>query len=206
VNLRLHTPLAAAVAIVTGFLLLAALLLPGLEEAGTRLLNWAVLLAAVALLLGLANLFMVHLDRLRSRQQPTYSLILLVAMLVTFGLTIWEGSTAQLPAWIFTSIQVPVEESLMAILAISLTLAAARFLQNRTDLMGTVFIVTLFIVLVGSAPLFGLEIPIFTRTLGPYVTGFLAIGALRGLLIGVGLGALLTGLRILIASDRPYGG
>jgi len=91
-------------------------------------------------------------------------------------------------------------------LAISLTLAAVRLLQNRKDLMSIVFAVTLFILLLGSGPLFGIELPFFTSGLGPYVNGILSTGAMRGLLIGVALGTMLTGLRILIAADRPYGG
>ncbi len=32
-----------------------------------------------------------------------------------------------------------------------------------------------------------------------------AAGAARGLLLGVALGATVTGLRVLLGSDRPYG-
>jgi uncharacterized membrane protein len=205
-NLRVRTPIAAAVAIVAGVFILASLFIPGLEELRNRFLNWAVLLAALAMLLGLANLFIVHFDRVRNKQKPVYSILLIVAMLLTFGITLWEGSQGQLASWIFDNIQFPVEASLMAVLAISLTMAAARLMQHRSDLMSIVFVTTLFILLVGSGPLFGIEIPFFTGTLGPYVSQFLSTGAMRGLLIGVALGTLLTGLRILIGTDRPYGG
>lgn len=204
-NLLSRTTIATAVAIAVGLLVLVSLIFPGLEDLRVRILNWAVLLAAVALLLGLANLFSVHFSRVRNRENLIYSGILLLGMLATFGITLWEGSNGQLASWIFNNIQVPVEASLMAILAISLTLAAARLVQYRSDLMSIVFAVCLFIFLLGSGPLFGLELPIFTRTLGPYLRDFLSTSAMRGLLIGVGLGTVLTGLRILIGADRPYG-
>ncbi|MCW5875518.1 MAG: hypothetical protein KIS85_01430 [Anaerolineales bacterium] len=205
-NWRVHTPVAAAVAIVSGGLVLASLLIPGLDEARNRVLNWAILLAALGLLLGLANLFRVHWEKLRNRQNPAYSGVLIAAMLVTFAVTLWEGSRAELPSWIFNNIQVPIETSLMAVLAASLTLAAARMFQKRSDRISLTFGIALFIILLGSGPLFGMEIPFFTRTLTPIVSGFLAAGALRGLLIGVALGTLLTGLRVLVGADRPYGG
>ncbi|MEX1246988.1 MAG: hypothetical protein WEA61_00780 [Anaerolineales bacterium] len=205
-NLRVRTPLAAAVAIAAGLLILLSLFVTDFDEIRGRVLNWTILLAAIALLLGLVNLFTVHFDRLRSKQKPFYSAVLLVAMLATFGITIWDGSQGLIPAWIFTNIQIPVETSLMAMLAITLTLAAARLLQHRNDLMSTIFAATLFILLLGSGPLFGIELPLFTNTIGPYITKILSTGAMRGLLIGVGLGTLLTGLRILIGADRPYGG
>jgi hypothetical protein len=40
----------------------------------------------------------------------------------------------------------------------------------------------------------------------PWVTQVLALGGARGILIGVALGALTTGLRVLFGVDRPYGG
>jgi hypothetical protein len=127
-------------------------------------------------------------------------------MLVTFGITLWEGSQGVTASWIFNNIQLPIETSLMAVLAISLTLAAARILQQRNDLMSIIFLITLFVLLLASGPLFGIELPIFTRTIGPYINNYLSVGALRGLLIGVSLGTLATGLRILLGADRPYGG
>ena len=205
-KLPLRAPVAAAIAIAIGLLVLLSLLIPGLEDLGTRILNWTILLAALALVLGFVNLFSVHFDKVRNREKPVYSLVLLIGMLVTFAFTLWEGSQAELPVWIFTYIQLPVETSLMAVLAVSLTLAAARMVQYRSDRMSIIFIVTVFVLLVSSGPLFGVEIPAFTQTLGPYLTNFLSVGAMRGLLIGVALGTVATGLRVLIGADRPYGG
>jgi hypothetical protein len=181
------------------------LFVPDLADLRNRILNWVVLLAAMALLLGLANLFQVHWQRIRN-EKAIYSFVLLAAMAATFAITLLQSSTGGLANWIFNYLLVPVETSLMAVLAISLTLAAARVMQQRTDLMNIVFIATLLILLVSAGPLFGVELPYFTRILGPYVNNVLATGAMRGLLIGVALGTITTGLRILIGADRPYGG
>ncbi len=204
-NFRTRTPVATAVAISFGFIVLATLLIPGFEDWRNRILNWVILLAGVALLLGLANLFQVHWRKLRHKENPVYSLILLAGLITTFVITLWEGSQGDISSWIFNDIQLPIETSLMAVLAISLTLAAARIFQQRKDLMSIIFLVALFVFLLSSGPLFGIEIPFFTKTLGPYVTNLFSVGALRGLLIGVSLGTLATGLRILIGADRPYG-
>jgi hypothetical protein len=205
-NLRTRTPFAVAIAIGFGLLVLATLLIPGMEDLRNRILNWAILLSGVALLVGFANLFQVHFYKLRNRDKPVYSFILLIGMAVTFIITLWEGSQGTAASWILNNIQLPVETSLMAVLAISLTIGAARLFQQRKDLMSIVFLVILFVLLLSSGPLFGIEIPIFTGTIGPVVSKYLSVGALRGLLIGVSLGTLTTGLRILIGADRPYGG
>lgn len=201
-----RAPLSTAIAIGFGLLILLGLFIADLTDLRNRILNWAVLLAALALLLGLANLFQVHFKKIRDKETPLYSLVLIVAMGATFAVTLALGSQAAIPNWIFNFIQVPIETSLMAVLAVSLTLAAARLLRDKSDLMNVVFLITLGILLVGAGPLFGLEIPYFTRTLAPYVNNFLSVGAMRGLLIGVALGTVTTGLRILIGADRPYGG
>jgi hypothetical protein len=200
-----RAPFSTAIAIGFGFLVLLGLFVPDLADLRNRILNWVVLLAAMALLLGLANLFQVHWQRIRN-EKAIYSFVLLAAMAATFAITLLQSSTGGLANWIFNYLLVPVETSLMAVLAISLTLAAARVMQQRTDLMNIVFIATLLILLVSAGPLFGVELPYFTRILGPYVNNVLATGAMRGLLIGVALGTITTGLRILIGADRPYGG
>lgn len=203
---KMRAPISTAVAIAFGLIILLSLIFPALEGIRERLLGWAILLAAVALLIGLVNLFRIHFDNARQNQGSFYSFVLLLGMLVTFIVTLFQGRQGNLADWIFNHIQFPVEASLMALLAITLTLAAARLLQQRSELSSIIFVVVLFIILLGSAPLFGLELPIFTRTLTPYITRVLSIGATRGLLIGVALGTLATAIRILIGADRPFGG
>jgi hypothetical protein len=206
VRTNFRAPLSTAVAISFGLLVLVGLFVPALFDLRNQILNWAILLAALALLVGLVNLFQVHWHRVRTRQNTLYSAVLIVAMLVTFAITLLQGSNGTFATWIFNNIQVPMETSLMALVAVSLTLAAARLMQQREDLMSIVFLVTLFVLLLGAGPLFGLELPYFTRVLAPYVTNTISLAALRGLLIGVALGTITTGLRILIGADRPYGG
>lgn len=203
--MNLRAPLSTAVAIGFGLLVLLGIFIPDLADLRNRILTWAMLLAAMALLLGLLNLFQVHYQRIRAKEKSVYSLVLIVAMVVTFALTLLQGSDSESAEWVFNYIVVPIETSLMAVLAISLTLAAARTFQHRTDLMNLVFIGTLLVLLLGAGPLFGMELPYFTRVLSPYINNVLALGAMRGLLMGVALGTITTGVRVLIGADRPYG-
>lgn len=203
--MSLRAPFSTAVAIGFGLLVLLGIFIPDLADLRNRILNWAMLLAAMALLLGLLNLFQVHYQRIRANEKSVYSLILILAMVVTFIVTLLQGSDSAAAEWIFNYLVVPIETSLMAVLAISLTLAAARTFQHRTDLMNLVFIGTLLVLLLGAGPLFGMELPYFTRVLSPYINNVLALGAMRGLLMGVALGTITTGVRILIGADRPYG-
>ena len=102
------------------------------------------------------------------------------------------------------AIIVPVEASLMAVLAVTLIYASIRLLRRRVDVLSVVFLVVavLFLILVMPTPLG--PIP-GDRALLDFL-GMFSRGGARGLLIGIALGTLLTGLRVLMGVDRPYGG
>ena len=94
----------------------------------------------------------------------------------------------------------------MAVLAIILVYAVARLLSRRPKWNTILFVVTVLLVLLGSVPLFLLgEIAPLTA-MRSWLTQVPAIAGARGILLGVALGTVATGLRILIGSDRPYGG
>jgi hypothetical protein len=73
--------------------------------------------------------------------------------------------------------------------------------------MSVVFLGTAALMLLASVslPFIG-EIPVLSDWVRPWLMYGPAVGGARGLLLGVALGALTTGLRVLFAFDRPYGG
>jgi len=69
-----------------------------------------------------------------------------------------------------------------------------------------IFILTAFLILLGTAPLYGFgDIPLLNG-LRRWIAQVPAMAGARGILIGVALGTIATGLRVLIGADRPYGG
>jgi hypothetical protein len=106
---------------------------------------------------------------------------------------------------VMNGIIIPTEAALMGILTISLLYAAIRLLRRRADVMSIFFLLTAALILFGSATLpFG-DIPII-GTFARWVNQVWVLGGTRGILVGVALGALTTGLRVLFGADRPYGG
>jgi len=180
--------------------------LPVLNVLRTVFLRWAVILAAVAILVGLFNLAAVHWRKMGSRQPGRfYSAVLLISMVVTLVIGLAFGPTSTWSLWIFNYIQVPVESSLMAVLAVVLAYASARLLNRRINLFSIVFLGTALLILIGTATIPGLVVPGLTG-LRAWITQVPAAGGARGILLGVALGTIATGLRVLIGSDRPYGG
>jgi len=202
--------LAAIVAIGTGLIVLLGYFFafPLLLQARELLLGWAMILAAVAVIVGVSNLISVHFNRVTKRLKGSaYSMVLLFALLGSLALGLALGPQSVPMQAMFNGIQLPVEASLMAVLAVTLLYAAIRLLRWRSDLMAIVFIITALLIFLGTAPLpFVGYLPIVSDLLRPFIAQVPAAAGARGILLGVALGTLLTGLRILFAADRPYGG
>ncbi len=184
-------------------------LIVSIFELRLLIMGWAVLLAAVALGIGLFNLFLVHWTKV-SGQAPgwKYSAILIVAFVLTLILGLILGPDSRVVLFLFNSIQLPVETSLMALLAITLTLAGFRLVAQRRDLISLVFVGTALLVLIGSGPgILSTEGLFFSFFAGlrNWLVQVVAAGGARGILLGVALGSIVTGLRVLLAVDRPYG-
>lgn len=197
----------AVIAIAAGVLILGGYFFPALSDVQTLLLNWAIILAGAAALVGIFNLVSVHADKIcRQEKGSTYSALLLIALVTTFLFAMLLRPEHETMKIVLSGIIIPVEASLMGLLTISLLYAAVRLLRRRADLMGIIFLITAALLILGSATLpFG-NMPVLGTFIRPWITQVLALGGARGILIGVALGALTTGLRVLFGADRPYGG
>ena len=216
--MKLKGIFSTVIAIAFGFLVLVGYLF-GVNAGGTPsllgrlesfILNVAVILAGFAVLVGIINLLIVHTGKVRRKQKGAiYSTILVITLLITFLLGLLAHYNIpvirSLYYGAFLSIQMPIETSLMALLVVTLTYASIRLLRRQLNLLSIIFLVTAFLVLVGTAPWpFLGDVPIFSN-LRAWIAQIPAGAGARGILLGVGLGTLTTGLRILFGSDRPYG-
>ena len=206
----MRTPLLivnTVIAISAGVLVLIGYFIPGLEFLGEVLLQWAVILAGFALMVGMANLLSVHINRLRQRQKTSiYSLVLVLAFVITLLVVGFGTPTGGATMWIFQYIQLPIETSLMAILVVTLAYSSMRLLRRRSGVLPVIFIVTALLVMLGMVPIYAYgNAPILT-SLRTWIAQVPAMAGARGILIGVALGTVATGLRVLIGVDRPYGG
>ncbi len=198
-----------SIAIAVGLLVLIGYFIPleSLQTMRGTLVQWAVILAAFALLAGVVNLLVVHWSKIhRGERGSLYSVVLIVSLVLTGVIVSIIGPTSTWSMWIFNNIQAPVESSLMALLAFVLLFAGIRLLRRRLDLFSVVFLITAILVVLGTAPIFFAgQVPVLTqvRTL---IAQIPATAGARGILLGVSLGILVTGLRILVGSDRPYSG
>ncbi len=210
--MKLKGVLSTAIAIASGMLVLAGYFFAQqadgqdslLTAIRLRLLNWAIILAGFAVFIGLINLFQVHFKKIQQKQKGSvYSLLLIISLAATFMFGLVNPDQAQI---VFTTVQLPTVKSLMALLAVTLTYASIRLLRRRLNLLSVIFLVTALLMLLGTAPLpFLGDIPGLSDWVRPFIAQVMAAAGARGILLGVALGTLTTGLRILFGGDRPYG-
>jgi hypothetical protein len=180
-----------------------------MDQVQLSLMEVTALLASGALLLGLVNLVSVHVKKVGDQDADwLYSAVLVLTLLFTLVIGVGLGPDSAILLAIFSSVQLPVEASLMALLSVTMIIAGFRLLQRRRDWSSLIFVATVLVVLVVSAPwpagdqgLLG-ELRAWLRA---EIVQVLAVGGARGILIGVALGAIVTGLRVLLAAERPYG-
>jgi len=204
----MKVPISTAVAMAIGLLVLAGALIPAPLLIAVRqvFLEWAVVLAAVALLIGIANLFSVHWRKItQSKPGSLYSAVLIVALVATLAIVGWFGPTHAYSLWLFNYIQIPVEGSLMALLSVILLYGGVRLLRRRFNVFSAVLLVSAIAVLFASAPWLSFEIPGLSD-LRNWIAQVPAAAGARGILLGIALGSLTTGLRILMGGDRPHEG
>lgn len=212
-KINLKSPVSTAVAIGVGIIVLAGYFIPSFTNIRFILLRTGLVLSAVALLVGIINLLTVHIKKLGADSENSgYSLILVIALLATLIIGIIDmvqtylvgKPNFQMTSWIFTHIQLPIETSLLAVTAVSLTYAAASILRKRMDLFSIVFFFVVLLVLLGSFSIPPATLP-FLHVIRDWILRVPALGGARGLLLGIALGTITTGIRILMGTDRPYG-
>jgi hypothetical protein len=209
----LITIVSTAIAIASGVLVLAGYFFAQkadgqatlLAEIRLTLLSWAIILAGFAIFIGILSLFQVHFKKIQKKEKGSvYSLLLIISLVATFLFGLVKPGQVEI---VFTTFQLPVEASLMALLTVTLTYASIRLLGRRSNLLSVIFLVTALVIMLGTAPLpFLGDVPGLSNWLRPFIAQVMAGAGARGILLGMALGTLTTGLRILFGADRPYGG
>ena len=199
--------LAIFVLILVGISVLGGYFFPAaLSPLLNLLIDWGILLLGTAGLVGVYYLIKQHVGSI-ARHEKRF--ILSIVMLAAFSVTLILGliSSIQDPLFIdlMINVQTPVETSLLAILAVVLMTASFRLISTRGwTPMSISFLVSAVISL-------ALNIGVVNSALGNeasavihYLRRLPLVGA-RGILLGMALGGLIVGLRVLLTIDKPYG-
>ena len=173
-----------------------------ITAAGTYLVRLTIIIGAFALLLGVVNVVTVHWTQIRSKNPASvYSIVLLVSLLLSlvFGL---GGPATGGTQFIFNFILQPLEATFFALLALFIASAAFRAFRVRS-FESILFVAFAGVVLLGQVPIsiyLWPELPVIKD----WILNVPTLAGVRGILLGVALGTIATGLRIISGMDRPY--
>ncbi|MDE2854194.1 MAG: hypothetical protein OXN88_08500 [Chloroflexota bacterium] len=206
--------ISAFVAFAVGLLTLLSLLLgdnpalfggqPGSEVLAERLalpgdvlLRLVVIVVAVSIVIGIANLLYVHVGRVA--RGKFYSAVLLAS----FAFTIYWYVTNRGDSSLLEAAQVPIESALASLLFFSLVYGGARVMRKRADIWGLLFVAVIIIVLLGSLPLAELA-PV--KAWSDWLMAVPVSAGARAILLGIALGTVVAGVRAMLGQDRSYRG
>ncbi len=153
--------------------------------------------SAVTIVIGISNLLYVHMGRVL--RGAFFSIV----MIASFALTIWWYWSKQGDTSLLAAVQVPIESALAALLFLSMVQGGARVLAKRADIWGLLFVTVLVVVLLGSLPIESLA-PV--RAWSDWLMEIPVSAGARAILLGIALGTVVTGVRVLLGQDRSYRG
>ncbi|TRO54130.1 hypothetical protein E2P71_04975 [Candidatus Bathyarchaeota archaeon] len=178
-----------------------------LRALATDLNNWAVVIGAFALGLGAYSLIVRH-SRIIYQKKNTwpYSVVLLVTMIIFIGVGLITGSVSSSEYnYIYSLIVQPLSSTLYGMNAFFIASASYRAFRAKNIESSLLLVAAIFLMLL-NAPIGGVISPILPQ-IGKMIWDLSGATGMRAILIGIGIGTLAIGLRIITGQEKtPLGG
>jgi hypothetical protein len=175
-------------------------LLPPLRAITIQLYQWSIVLAAFALLLGVANVLLLHFRRLyggRPGWGDSLALITVLLAVLVAGLFHPLGATSPVVEWFFDSLVAPGQATLFALSAFFMVAAAYRYLRLGS-LGGAWMLLGVLLTVVVQMPIGADWLPAPVQQTVDWLLTQPVMATLRGALLGGSLALLITGVRFLV--------
>jgi len=169
--------------------------------------NWGIVLQGFALGLGAVNLFKVHGKRVTERREGTdwyFSawLLIMLVLWIVIGLVTGQYEQGATYSWLYNAIYLPISSTMYSSLAFYMAYGAYKVLRARNFDAALLFI-TAVLVIFGNTPMFPAMYPGFFY-MREWIFGPIVSGAYRGVRIGIGIGAVVLGIKTLIGMETGY--
>lgn len=209
-RLRLGAAFASALTITFGGIVVLGLLITdefglsagfvsGTRDATDILLQLVTITVGLLVLLGVVNLLLVHLRRLFGRKKGAlYSAVLVASFAAVVGTYIADKNDSLI---LLETVLVSVESALAGLLFFTLVYGAARMMRRDVTWTGILFVTALLVVLVGALPFPGVRV---VRDIREWLLEIPVSAGARGILLGIALATLVTGIRVLVGIDKSY--
>lgn len=187
---------------------------PWVTTISERLQSWTVIVAAAAILLGVANVVRINVKKLARRElDHAYSIPLLAGLFVMMLLgclpaSVWTGLGASTGGiepgspfdWMYNWTYVPMQGTMFGLLAFYIASAAFRAFRIRSVEAGLLAIAAV-LVMIGRVPL-GAAISDWLPQVQSWIMDYPNNAGKRAILIGAALGAIATSLKIILGIEK----
>lgn len=177
---------------------------------GAHLREWTIVVAAAAVVLGVLNVGRIHLGKIRRREKDSaYSIFLILGLVIMAGFGVG-------PAWLapkvfsieegkpfdflYLNAYVPMQGTMFSLLAFYIASAAFRAFRIRS-IDAALLAVAAVLVMIGRVPV-GNAIWDKLPEIQSFIMDYPNLAAKRAILIGAALGAISTGMKIILGIER----
>jgi hypothetical protein len=175
----------------------------GLSNIVKMIGNWAIVISAIAMGLGMLNLLVVNARNIMQRKgNYFYSIWTVIVMLLTFFLAAYGGMDYPPYKWIFDNIYQPTGQAFFG-LSFLYTCAAAYIAFRVRTLETSMLLIAGIIGMIGRTPIILTLWEGFTP-ISDWITNVPGGGTFTAFKISIGLGTILIGIRTIIGIERSY--
>lgn len=167
---------------------------------------WLQIIGFFAIVLGILSLIMLHWDKIKHRKANwPYSIVTLVSLagMSSVGLIGSEESPAF--NWLYNYILSPVQATMFSLLAFFIASAAYRAFRARTTI-ATILLLAAVVVMLGRVPVGSMISGGAFPWMADILLNYPNVAAKRAIIMGIGLGAAATGLKVMLGIERTYMG
>jgi len=176
---------------------------PAARSVNQAVLEYWQIIFAFTLLVGVVGVFRNNIIQIRRGQDRAYRLITLIGLVTMPILALVYGIKADTPfMWVFENMQAPMQSTVFALLAFFVASASFRGFRARS-VPAAILLLSALIILLSRSAIGTFIFPQMTEV-ADWIRNYPSMSARRAILIGIGLGALTTSLRVILGIERTW--
>lgn len=175
-----------------------------ISEVATSIQQWGIILAAFAMGLGSVNIIIRNVRRIRRRDGTDwlYAIWLLGIFFLFSIVGIGFGSDSPQYRYIFNTILQPLSGTMYPATLFFLASAIYRTFRARSS-EALIFVIVGAIILLANAPIMAVILP-FIVPIKAWIMDIEVTAAFRAILLGIGLGTIVLGFRVLFGLETTH--
>jgi hypothetical protein len=177
---------------------------PYVDRITEVLTNGGMVIGAFTYILGVMNIMQVNSNHIKHKNDVPYKWTLLTGFVFMLVLGFSWGIQVETPfQWMYDTFYVPLQATMFSLLAFYIASAAFRAFRARS-VEATLLLVAALLVMLGRVPVGEEWIWSKLPDISNWIMDFPNMAGKRAILIGAALGAISTGLRVIIGMERSY--